>query len=112
MRKFDPKKLYKLSKAIVIVITFIAWILTAMLSEDALGHKYSINKLKKCKEEEIYKNNVDLYFDCIGREIIVDNQIQKDFLTYLSIGIFLPVVFFGGFRLYKYLFPIKKPKKR
>ncbi len=103
-RKFNGKRLYKLTKWILIIVSVIALIL-AFLSKSALQENNSTSWFDYCKKT--YNDSqslVNCQFTEIKREQDINETMNKEF----EIGILLPLIFFGGTELYKYLFPKDK----
>jgi len=106
-RKFSGKRLYRLSKRIVIIASVLSGILAA-------GSYYSIQSNNLLYEyQEIcseYPKGSANHLDCmiVGFEAISD--IQNIFYRAYIIAVILPTIFFGGTWLYRYLFPVQEEK--
>lgn len=119
MRKFSPKKLYKLIKILVILITVVSLYLAydyPKLANQASKESTKAYKICLDQYQSDLKNipNLAQGFEdnCIKLASDSWTQISKDDskngVTALFIGILLPILFFGGTWLYKYLFPVKQ----
>lgn len=107
-RRFDSKKLYKLSKIIVITITIISIFLTVKLYDQVGNNKTLYYWQDYCEERKGSYSKLFNYTDCMGLGF---EQISKQqdlmYKTFL-VAVVLPILFFGGTWLYKYLFPLKE----
>jgi hypothetical protein len=108
MRKFDSGRLYKLTKMIVITISILA-LLLAVYCFFQLGDVNRIysEELKKC-----FSQTGDSYLICMGAW--GDYQSNFYIMTFklFGIGIGLPIIFFGGRAVYKYVFPVREKTKK
>jgi len=126
MRKFSSQRLYKLVRALVILATIGCLYLAydyPRLSNQAVEH--SIQSLNVCRDN--YKSDLKTYsfmknpalfaqqLSDICTKSTVDFWSQqavddsKNGSNALFLGILLPLVFFGGRLIYKYIFPkVKK----
>ncbi len=99
-RKFDSHRLYKLSKWIIIVISvlslFLGLYLYNQIQTNVTLHIW----------EDVCRGNAD--FRCMGYGFAQINQETNVMWWSLIIGIGLPIIFFGGIKLFKYLFPENK----
>jgi hypothetical protein len=108
MRKFSSARLYKLTKGIVIAISILA-LLLAVYSFSQLGDVKRIysEELKKC-----FSLTGDSYFTCMS----VWGNYQSNFYFMMfklfGFGIGLPIIFFGGRWVYKFVFPVKEKTKK
>ncbi len=105
MRNFSARRLYKLATLLVIVISILSGIV-AYTNYRAVKH-YS-QRITRFYEEH---PKGDLLYEHTYDITIIDRLQQGaihrcELLIAIAIG--LPVVFFGGIGLYKYLFPIQK----
>lgn len=107
MRKFSPPRLYKITKVFVIIVTVIAALIAAWEISIDLNQSFENSKFSF----EIQCQNTgdphikEIYSGCIQQ---MDNIWQGaiDLKNHsILVAIFLPIFFFGGTRLYKYLFP-------
>jgi len=100
-RKFSSLKLYKFLKITAIIISILAAIIW-LLNYSALIADRSFDL---CND---YSNNIELYRLCL------DNAFKKIHTyrntSYISgaIAVLLPTLFFGGKKLYDYLYPETK----
>ncbi len=109
-RKFSGDRLYNLLKNLVIVITLLALFFAAVNYNQINSNEYK-RESDKCYQE--HPNHMSdqiegaLWSSClsVASEVL---KLQNDNLTrYSLIVIILPLIFFGGTWLYKYLFPKK-----
>lgn len=105
-RKFNPKKLYKLIKILVIIITVLSWCLVL------------INNIESSKYGELTDGCNRLYaVDYSFRDKCMENLNSANLLqqnnsfTFSIIGILLPLFFFGGTWIFRYIFPVAEKKK-
>ncbi len=109
MRKFDPSRLYKLLKIIVLLV----FVVGALNSYGGFkeGKYYNDQFLKiseKCAKLPEYKSS-----DCWMIEGAYDNLRESDranqrAINSMVVAILTPLLFFGTVFLYKFLFPKKK----
>jgi len=105
-RKFDKSRAYKLVKILVIGITTI----TGLYGFYVLYLLQSDSILKSW--EETCKNYPDTTnFSCMGVGLDQINEMQNLMDKSLVIAFFLPIIFFGGSALYRYLFPKSEKNK-
>lgn len=109
-RKLDTSRLYFLTKWVVIAITTITGILSInnywLLSSDKLLHRWQDYCAKNPYPAELEKGG----YSCmnVGFENIA--TVRETFYQVFLITILLPLIFFGGTALFRYLFPVKKQK--
>ncbi len=101
-RKFNIGRLYKLTKVTIISISVLLFLLSLPgLRFFPTFSNYSIKWVDSlCKDSP--------YAFCKVAAWSTVTDIQNSTLRMLGIAFVLPVLFFGGARLYKYLFPIKE----
>ncbi len=99
-RKFRADKLYKLVRYLVIIITTISLLL-------AIGSFSRLTNLD-CSKQYPPIGNDYIHFDaCLDEQTGYRDALFNN----IKIAILLPILFFGGTWLYKYLFPpINKSK--
>lgn len=98
-RKLNISRLYRLTKWIVIIVSIISLTYGLLLSYE-LGSERLLHTW-----EEICTNSKIQDPYCLSFGLQEINKIQYRMTSGLIIGILLPVIFFGGTILYKYLFP-------
>ncbi len=102
-REFSKERLYKLTKRVVIIVTVVSVLLSIV-------NYYQIWKgdqdLRLCEQK--YSYNLDARVKCGEVPALTMRLAEENSNTLLTIALVLPIVFFGGERLYKYLFPEKK----
>jgi hypothetical protein len=105
MRKFDSGRLYKLIKGLVIVISVIS-LLLAINSYRQIGYvqKTYVKELDNCNK--IYGNQDAIM--CLSSWNDYLRTFNNWMSTFFLVGIGLPIVFFGGCLVYKYVFPVKE----
>ncbi len=112
MRKFNPSRFYKVLKVTLLILTLLLafHLLFGGKSHNASYHKLSTDDMLCDTLYPIDTNNARR-FVCydeatknFDRNYDDENQFNK-FEFILILG--LPILFFGGSRLYKYLFPEK-----
>jgi len=118
-RKLDTKKFYKLIKILVISVSIITGLVavygwheayTASILENGFAmcdHIYPTYFNMPASEQSIHDANNRCMIDVLTQDK------EADAFTYeaTTITILLPVFFFGGSWLYKYLFPVKNKKE-
>ncbi len=97
-RRLDNKRLYRLAKIIVLIITSISAILAIywlyLLESNTLLHSW-----------ESFCTKSPTYLDCMSLGMRQINNVQNMFDKASIVAIGLPIIFFGGTALFKYLFP-------
>ncbi|MBI5122846.1 hypothetical protein HZA75_03220 [Candidatus Roizmanbacteria bacterium] len=103
MRKFNPSRLYKLMRFIVIIVSaFCLFIGTIGFMNLEKTDLFYLNESSKC-----FKQNPNVIEICYKyMDFMYDNK--KTIWQLLTIGILLPTVFFGGGALIRYLFPLRE----
>jgi len=115
-RHFDASRLYNLLKITVIVITIIAGSITVPLYLHPYDLSYGLGLCDKDApgnntsgfNDPNFKYYQNLYIECAATMNRLDAEYQREFEIALTTTIFLPLLFFGGTLIYKYLFPINK----
>ena len=106
MRKFNGSRLYKLVKILVNVVTVISLVLALIMSGNSekyisgLSNDYAI-----CRDRWGPLLGPDLPACDVHLNDIAEYRARESFMW--NLGIFLPIVFYGGTFLYRYLFPVK-----
>lgn len=105
-RKFNANRLYKLIKLLVIGIALLSGVL-GLFTMRGVQTNYTDERIKKsCSDYDIqYVNECELSYYRTKDSFI--ETIIKEF----EIAIGLPLVFFGGVGLYRYIFPKAKETK-
>ncbi len=107
MRKFSPKKLYKLAKILVIIITFLA-VSIAVTNYSRINSNEFTKMVNECnKYYTLLPSDFTLRNSCIKTAYDVLELQQDNFTHAGAIAILLPLIFFGGTWFFKYIFPIK-----
>jgi hypothetical protein len=106
MRKFSSERLYKLVRAIVI-ITSILSLLFAIYNFHLVNSNITLNAYEKACNNTYFTKDFNRA-DCMGIGYTEINREEADLNKLLVIGIFLPIIFFGGRLAYKYVFPKTK----
>jgi len=106
-RKFSARRLYKLAGLLVIVISILSGI-SAYLNYRTIEH-YSQQIIKFDGEypKKDDESNLNLRLNTLNAQ----QEVQDRFLLLSVITIGLPITFFGGTGLYRYLFTIQKEGK-
>lgn len=107
-RKFNSGRLYKVARTIIIILSVlgIIWFGYLKLNYENRVEEYGRN-FTQC--------NINYFSDHLKREYVCQKQYNEalyfydNILTYsFCLGFILPIVFFGGAAIYKYIFPVKK----
>ncbi len=105
MREFDGKRLYKLTRRVVITVTIVSVFLSTI-------SYYRIWKgdqdLRLCGQKYSYTS--DAYIKCGESPALTMRIVEENVNTYTNVALIFPIVFFGGTWLYKYLFPLVHKK--
>lgn len=106
-RRFSGERLYRLLKWIVIGITVVAWVLAIYSYSEVMTGKALRDWEKTCgKYGGTYG---ETYYDyCMGAGFQQISDLTNAMYKEFAIGIFLPLVFFGGVGLYRYIFPTQR----
>ena len=115
IRRFSGERLYKLLRVIVIILTIMAILLASYLHNLYYGsdHFYA-NGTAQCYKLWPDWNTNDIagkaFANCFStvQSLQIGGQYAFDYTV--CVAILLPLLFFGGTWLYKYLFPVKKPQ--
>ncbi len=111
-RKFSPQKLYKLARVVVIIIC-LGNIGLAYFFQNQVSY-YSnkeIKDLESCKKQYPTVGDADLkgWEFCITIDPNADQKSKQLSIDYeydqIKLAILLPLLFFGGAWIYKYIFP-------
>ena len=107
-REFSGSRFYKLASKIVVIFTifFLGFGLYGLANLDKNSLFY-LDGFSKCTKE--VPHDVSPMLVCGS---YIDAKIDSETMTwnFLKIGILLPILFFGGTWLFKYLFPEKKER--
>ena len=106
-RKFSSKRLYKLLKTIIIIVSVLSLIIGTfnLWTFGKNGPGYLERGLAQCQESF----NTDSHLSCSVYVWEFYNNWKRKGNIFTGLGIILPIVFYGGTRLFKYLFP-EEPK--
>lgn len=105
-RHFSPGRLYKLSRAIVLVVSFILILLAVIILLIKPEPPDSAKIMIECIE--IFPDDSKGYEDCWkGGLSNMDNAFEYA-LSLLFYGVLAPIVFFVLRGFYKYVFPVEK----
>lgn len=107
-RKLDTERLYKLIKKIVLTITGIALIVMLWTGyQTGFGTDIMLNRwVKYCAEHPDNPETVKLTgLTCMSIGLDQINDWNEIFWKAFLVVILLPVTFFGGTRLFNYLYP-------
>ncbi len=119
-RKLDTKRLYKLGRVLVIFITMISiFIGFISFKNSEYYHEVYIKDGFKCSDisplwmrrsitDQQWEKDSKLIDDCYAGMLKPYEDSHRVAIGAILTAIFLPLIFFGGTRLHKYLFPIKK----
>lgn len=100
-RKFSGKRLYKLIRVLILIITFIS-ALILMLSI----YMYNVGASEIFKmNEAICDNYPSIDFECTMKALEIFSFWQNSLVLFGIITFGLPSTFFGGVGIYRYLFP-------
>jgi hypothetical protein len=100
-RKFRGDRLYKVAKIIVVLLT----IYFAADIANAYFRKIRVEKAKdSCKDTG--------YTECIRLNYMILSNIEDDIRKNTYVAIFLPLVFFGGKKLFEYIFPSSQKNEK
>lgn len=107
-RNFNSQRLYKLIKWFVIIVSF-PLILLGLLNFIDLNGNHTIQFLNQWEKEQKCKEEITSggYNFCMKGAYIIISDWENNTKKELTIGFTLPILFFGGTALYKYLFPVK-----
>src|SRR3990167_4199378 len=102
-RKFSGARLYKLLKTLVITVTVLSGLYAAyalyLLESNSILNRWE----SYCSKYTETMRNSDCMFVGFGQI----NDMSRNFYVTTSIAIVLPLVFFGGGWIYRYIFPNK-----
>lgn len=101
-RKFSSDRLYKPAKWAVLVVTAVVWFLAIATYLDVSNSKTFNGWREYCSEHPVGSDN---YSSCIGLGLDQVNNLQNAMRKEFVVGVFLPLFFFGGVGLYRYIFP-------
>ena len=115
MRKFDPRRLYKLVRTLVIIVGIIVGILAIMGYQDVKNATILKNGYALCNKLyptypgifEQDRNTFDANLKCVSDVSLESDQTNTETFELILFAILLPTIFFGGTLIYRYLFPIK-----
>lgn len=102
-RKFSARRLYKLVRLLVIVIAIFSGIVAYINFRAVEYHAKEYDEAEKAKEP--------IRSDLKKQALLGEELANNNFSKYSVIAIGLPIIFFGGTGLYRYLFPIQKESK-
>ena len=103
-RKFNSGRVYKLLKWIVILVRTISLILAIFSYFDVFVNNSTLNGWKNyCK---VYPVNSNDYSQCMTIGYNQKSDITEMMFLEFYVGILLPIIFFGGVGIFRYLFPI------
>ncbi len=114
-RKFRPDRLYKIIRAIVIVIGACIFIMGAYSLYYFTGGPGSYEKTlekatKMCNTQighgRLYEK--DITPNCVGRELGNRNYEVVTSYKIIALGALIPIMFFIGERLFNYVYPKKE----
>ena len=107
VRKLDIKKLYKLTKAGIVILTLFLMLKFILDNQDAKSvvslYRYNLDNCPPIKYSQDYNNCVSKA-DKQYNQSMAENQSRGD----IALIVLIPTLFFGGEWVYRYLFPIKK----
>ena len=104
-RSFSHDRLYKLVKRLVIIVSVLTWIYIALIYT-SLENDTSLNSWKYWEEFcSEYPIASDEHITCKITSYKFIDEAKNNMENALKIGILLPITFFGGTWLYRYLFP-------
>lgn len=101
-RKFNKKRLYKLAKLLVIITSVLSGALAVITLYMVFSGAAYKNWSYGCKD---YPDGSRLRHECVWLAVREEGKLYKQGEKSIIIAVVLPVVFFGGGFLYKYLFP-------
>lgn len=99
-RKFNANRLYKLIKLLVIGIAILSGIL-GLITFNGIQTNYTDNKISKYCSTYDKKFIEECKFSYYSTKWEFEGNIMKEF----GLAFVLPLLFFGGVGLYRYLFP-------
>lgn len=102
-RSFSSSRLYKLLKVTVIVVSILSVLLVA------ISYEQLFSESRRNRWSEMCNAYTDVYTrgDCWRLEAKESEGLRNTLSKSLKIMVLLPLFFFGGIALYKYLFPAK-----
>lgn len=110
MRKFSPKKLYKLAKILVIIIVVLSLFMAAA-SYNRINSNDFTQMINNCNQ--LYPTRISdetelsLWSGCHKSAYDVLQLQQEIFQNAVAVAVLLPLIFFGGTWFFKYIFPMK-----
>ena len=112
-RKLSTRRLYKSVWVLVIVISILSGLLAFIHFENA---KFYRERVIKSEEESPFPKATDKLFQNLRRDRLLAiigarKESRRMALIFSAIAVGLPIIFFGGTGLYRYLFPIQKESK-
>ncbi|HRN70916.1 MAG TPA: hypothetical protein PLS49_07095 [Candidatus Woesebacteria bacterium] len=107
MRKFDKKRLYKLTRAVVLIAS-VFLLFSAVMNQIATMNVYPKAVDNDC--EYLKGDNdldIDMYIEC--RQLIMTqwSEARARVVDHSLLGLALPIMFYSGVFTYRYLFPKK-----
>ena len=104
-RKFSGKRLYKVAKTLVLLIS-ISFLIVGLIRWSGFASQSTTltQRWEAC-------NNAIGSYDCPSYLNQITTR-ENTIAILFAIGILLPIIFFGGTRLYKYIFPVETKKKK
>jgi hypothetical protein len=112
-RSFNAKRLYKFLGVLVVLLTLYFAFLSISMYYYAWGHGDSMNYQVDFRDSnpngcDYIKYGITTHYnDCHYVYTITKAYNVNRFNLFLTITILLPLIFFGGTWLYKYVFPVK-----
>jgi len=108
-RAFSISHLYNLTKTTVIVISILIGLWGALQIHRVFNTDYSLESLKSL-QESCKKINPEIESDCTLTFLGDRHNLEEAGYRNIGIAFLLPISFYIGRRIYKYLFPKKDVK--
>lgn len=104
-RKFDSKRTHKLVSRVVIATAIWLGLLGTIQLNNVFYGSFAFEKMgEHCSGQKDT--------DCEFYYIISRQALERSGWRNLGVAVVLPVVFFGGTRLYRYMFPVQETETK
>jgi len=103
-RKLDTKRLYKLSKIIVNIVTIYSLVVGGVGLYRL--NDFNLKMLKEFRTCSLTASGSPM--QACGFYLDIMSEHEQEVINLLLLGIFTPLIFYGGGALIRYLFPEKK----
>lgn len=114
-RKLDTHRLYRLTKIVVIIVTILSIAIALLTNYQRFSYQFGYDEAKYSFQAAIdcsknYSKDADVN-RCLDEETKPWRDTENLANNSALIAIFLPLIFFGGGWIYKYLFPTVHKKE-